>query len=167
MEYAHWMNRFVLLVFKKIGFCATCKTIHQKRDCYDGNIYYLFSHKFIHYSNKKDSVSPSTCTHFRPTLEIRKKRGVKPGSNIKADKIHGYWYLAYKDYQKLASQYIKTKRRSFLNSSHCAAWFTGTKSEDQYFGRFVVNFDNGKLEASAVMLGRSRIYVEIEKKLIQ
>ena len=59
------------------------------------------------------------------------------------------------------------KRSSFISSIHRDACFTGKKSEDQYFGRFLVKFDNVKLEASAVMWGHSRKYVEIEKKLIQ
>ena len=58
-------------------------------------------------------------------------------------------------------------RISLLNYIHYAAWFTGTKSEEQYFGRFLVKFDNGKLEAIAVMRGCSRKYLKIEKKLIQ
>ena len=59
------------------------------------------------------------------------------------------------------------KRISFLNSSHCATFFNDTKSKEQYFGHFIVHFDNGKLEAKAVMRGRSRKYVKIEKKPIQ
>ena len=111
--------------------------------------------------------SSNTIKKVRTAMEGWKKCGVKPGSNIKADKTHKYWYLACEAYQKLASQYIKMKRGSFFNSSHCAAWFTVTKSEDQYFWRFIIKFDNGKLEASAVIRSRSNKYVEMEKKLIQ
>ena len=60
------------------------------------------------------------------------------------------------------------KRISFLDSSHCAACFTGGgKSEEKYFGRFLVKFDNMKLESSAVMPCGRRKYVEIEKRVIQ
>ena len=58
-------------------------------------------------------------------------------------------------------------RSSFLNSSQCADCFTGKKIEEQSFGRFLVKFDNGQLEASAVMRGHRHKYVEIEKKIIQ
>ena len=58
---------------------------------------------------------------FWPALLGGKKRGVKTGPNIKADKIHEDLYLACEDYQKLASRYIKMKRGSFFSSSHCAA----------------------------------------------
>ena len=102
-----------------------------------------------------------------PALIGGKKRGVKPGSNIRDDKTHEDWHLACKAYQKLASQYINMKRRYFLNYSHFSACFSGTKSEEQYFGRFLVTFVNGKLEESAVIRGRSCKYVEIDKKLIQ
>ena len=47
---------------------------------------------------------------------------------------------------------------SFITSSNCAACFTSTKSEEQYFGLFLVKFDNGRLESSAVMRGRSHKY---------
>ena len=103
----------------------------------------------------------------QPGLEGGNKRGVKPGLNIKADKTQEDWYLACEAYQTMASQDIKMKRIYFLKFSHCAAWFTGTKSEEQYFGRFIIKFDNRQLEASVVMRGRSYKYVEIEKKLIQ
>ena len=33
-----------------------------------------------------------------PALAGEKKRGVKPGSNIKTDKTHEDWYLACGDY---------------------------------------------------------------------
>ena len=104
---------------------------------------------------------------FWPALSGGKKRGVKTGPNIKADKIHEDLYLACEDYQKLASRYIKMKRIYFLNYGYCAAQFTGRKSEGQYFVRFIVKFDNRQLEASAVMQGRSHKYVKVEKKLIE
>ena len=103
----------------------------------------------------------------RPALTGGKKRSVKTGSNVKANNTHEDWYLACQAYQKLTSQDIKMKKSSFLNSSHCTACFIGTKSLEQSFGRFLVNFDNGKFEASAVMQGRSRKCFEIEKKLTQ
>ena len=53
-----------------------------------------------------------------PAFFGQKKRGVKPVSNIKADKSHENWYLACEDYQKLASQDINMNRLSFLNSSY-------------------------------------------------
>ena len=74
----------------------------------------------------------------------QKKCGVKQGSNIKAYKTNEDWYLACEAYQKMEIQDIKMKRISFLDSSHCTVCFTGTKSEEQYFGRFLVKFDNGK-----------------------
>ena len=61
---------------------------------------------------------------FCPALSGDKKRGLKPGSNIKADKTHEYWYLACEAYQTLASQDINMKRSYFLNSSYCAACIT-------------------------------------------
>ena len=85
-----------------------------------------------------------------PSLEGGKKRGVKLGSNTKADKIHEDWYLACEAYRKLASQDIKINSNSFINYSHFSACFTGAKSEEQYFGRFLVKFDNGQLEESVV-----------------
>ena len=60
-------------------------------------------------------------------LEGGKKCGVKPVSNIKADKTHEDWNLSCEAYLKMASRYINMKRSSFLNSSHCAARFIGTK----------------------------------------
>ena len=87
-----------------------------------------------------------------------KKRGVKPVSNIKYDKTHEDLYLVCEYYQTLASQYIKMNIISFLNYSHFSPCFTGTKIGEQYFGRFLVKLDNGKLEASAVMQGRSHKY---------
>ena len=45
--------------------------------------------------------------------------------------------------------------------------FLLVKFEEKYFGWFLVKFDNGKLEVSAVMRGRSRKCVKIEKKLIR
>ena len=63
-----------------------------------------------------------------PDLAYGKKPGVKPGSNIKADKTHKYWHLACEAYQKPASQNISRKSISFLNYSHCVAFFNGTKS---------------------------------------
>ena len=51
-----------------------------------------------------------------------KKRGVKPGSNIKSDKTQEDWYLPCKSYRKLAIRDSKMKMVSFLNSSHfCGA----------------------------------------------
>ena len=50
-----------------------------------------------------------------------KKRCVKSVSNIKYFKSHKDWYLDCEAYQKLASQYIKTKSINFLYYSHCAA----------------------------------------------
>ena len=116
----------------------------------------------IFLDNSSDAIKK-----VRPALAGGKNRGVKSGSNFKADKTHKDWSLACEAYRKLASQDVKMKRSSFLNSSHCAACFTGTKSEEQSFGRFLVKFDNGKLEASAVIRGHSRKCAEIEKKLIQ
>ena len=91
------------------------------------------------FDNSYDSLKK-----VRPVLAGGKKRGVKPGSNIKTNKTHEDWYLACEAYRALASQGSKMKRSSFLKSSHFSAWFTGTKSEEQYFGRFLVKFDNGK-----------------------
>ena len=88
---------------------------------------------------------------FRPSLAGGNKRCVKPGSNIKADKTHEDWYLACEAYRKLASQDIKIKRSSFLKYIHYASCFTSTKSEEQYFGRFLVKIGDGQLEASAVV----------------
>ena len=104
---------------------------------------------------------------FRPALAGGKKYGVKPGLNIKADKTHEIWYSDFEAYQKLSSHDIKMKRISFLNSSHYDACFNVTRIEEQYFGRFLIKVDNGKLEASAVMWGHRRKYTEIENKLIQ
>ena len=73
-----------------------------------------------------------------PALASGKKFGVKPGSNIRADKTHEDWYLVCEAYQKLASQDIKREINSLPNYSHFAACFTGTKSEEHYFGRFLV-----------------------------
>ena len=56
-----------------------------------------------------------------------KKRGVKPGSNIKSDKTQEDWYLPCKSYRKLAIRDIKMMMISFLNSSHCSDCFTGIK----------------------------------------
>jgi len=117
-------------------------------------------------ASRKKNVSDAL-KKGRPVLASGKKRGVKPGSIIKTGKTHEDWYLACEAYRTLASQGIKMKRSSFLQSGHCAACFTGTKSEEQSLGRWLVKFDNGQLEASGVMRGRSRKYVEIEKKLIQ
>ena len=64
----------------------------------------------------------------RPDLEGGTKRGFKTGSNVKSDKTHEDWYLACETYLKLASQDINMERISFLNSNHCAACFTVTKS---------------------------------------
>ena len=38
-EDAHWTKIFFPIVFTISGFCATFKTIHNKRACYDGYIY--------------------------------------------------------------------------------------------------------------------------------
>ena len=102
-----------------------------------------------------------------PALAGGKKRGVKTGSNIKSNKTQEYWYLACEAYQTLASQDVSINMSSFLNSSHCSACFTGTKSEEKYFALFLVKFDSGRFESSAVIRGRRRKYVEIEKKLIR
>ena len=87
----------------------------------------------IFLDNSSDAIKK-----VRPALAGGKNRGVKSGSNFKADKTHKDWSLACEAYRKLASQDVKMKRSSFLNSSHCAACFTGTKSEEHYFGRFLV-----------------------------
>ena len=55
---------------------------------------------------------------IHPALAGGKKRGVKPGSNIKYYKTNEDWYLACEDYQKLVSQDIKIKKRYLLNFSH-------------------------------------------------
>ena len=72
-----------------------------------------------------------------PALESGKKFGVKPGSNIKADKTHEDWYLVCEAYQKLASQDIKMKRSYLLDSSHCDACFTGKKMRSNILGGFL------------------------------
>ena len=87
----------------------------------------------------------------RPDLVGGKKRVVKPGSDIKAVNTHEDCYFDCGDYQKLASRYIELNRISFLNSSHCDSCFDGKKIKGQCFGRFLVRFDNEKLEASEVM----------------
>ena len=61
---------------------------------------------------------------IRTALSGGKKCGVKPGSNIKTDKTHEYWYLYCKAYQKLEIQGIKMKRSSLLKYINCAACFT-------------------------------------------
>ena len=75
------------------------------------------------FDNSYDSLKK-----VRPVLAGGKKRGVKTGSCIKSDKTHEDWYLACETYLKLASQDINMERISFLNSNHCAACFTVTKS---------------------------------------
>ena len=63
MEDSHWTKRNILLVFAWYLLYATHKTLHKKRYCYYGNIYFLLSHKFLHSVNKNIGVSPTKCTH--------------------------------------------------------------------------------------------------------
>ena len=48
----------VSFVFSRSGNCDTCKTIHHKISCFDGNIFCLFPHKFLYSSNKKLQFHP-------------------------------------------------------------------------------------------------------------
>ena len=47
-----------LFVFVLSLLCATHKTIHNKRSCYDGDIYFWLSYKFLHSIGTKFVVSP-------------------------------------------------------------------------------------------------------------
>ena len=51
-----------LFLFTRYGYCVTNKTIHHKRSCCGGYIYYWFSHKFLYSINIKSSV-------LNPTLK--------------------------------------------------------------------------------------------------
>ena len=75
------------------------------------------------FDNSYDSLKK-----VRPVLAGGKKRGVKPGSNIKTNKTHEDWYLACEAYRKLASQDIKINSNSFINYSHFSACFTVSTS---------------------------------------
>ena len=64
MEDTHWMKGFFSLLFAWSFLCDNRKTIHNKRACYDGDIYFWLPHKFLHSRNKKTRVTPATCMHY-------------------------------------------------------------------------------------------------------
>ena len=53
----------VSFVFTRSVLCATCKTIQHKRACYGGDIYLLFSNKFLYSINTKAIISPPARTY--------------------------------------------------------------------------------------------------------
>ena len=70
MVYSAWrmLTRWkenMSFVFSRSRYCDTCKNIHQKVSCYDGNTYCWFPHKFLYSRNTKDRVALSMRTNYR------------------------------------------------------------------------------------------------------
>ena len=53
----------ILLVFTKFRLCSICKTIHQKRACYYGDIFFCILNSLF-FRHTKSSVSYFTRTHY-------------------------------------------------------------------------------------------------------
>lgn len=80
-----------------------------------------------------------------------KKRGVKKGQTINNNKTKADWHqtcVAFKAWEKDGTEEKKTKAE-FLRSAASGPLFSGTKTEQQCFGRHLKEFEKGDLKPSA------------------
>ena len=51
-----YTERVITVGVSRSWYFDTCKIIYHKRACYDGNIYFLFPHKFLYSRNTKSCI---------------------------------------------------------------------------------------------------------------
>ena len=114
----------------------------------------------------KSSQSTSMSSE-KDSLKIPVKRGIKTGTKITVTKTATDWYDVCEKF-RMAEKNSETKicKSDFLRGPVSGPKFSGTLSEQQSFGQYLVKFDKGTLKPVDVKRTRVRKYGEIEKKLI-
>jgi len=100
----------------------------------------------------------------RPVATAGKKRGIKKGSKVVTRNTARDWYNACELFRSNAHSLNQTK---FLKSDLSGDSFTGTRSEQQSFGRKLTEYDKGRLSSSMKKRIKKNEFEDVERMLVE